>query len=64
MRGCTALERLPVLHEDASRISVGFEPLRGAPSCIVYVPKGSLSSYMGDYEWQYLWSDGRVQEET
>ncbi len=62
--GCTALERLHVLHEDASRISVGFEPLRGAPSCIVYVPKGSLSSYMGDYEWQYLWSDGRVKEET
>ena len=41
---------------------LGFEPLRGAPSCVVYVPAGSLSSYMSDYEWQYLWSDGKVKE--
>ena len=60
--GCTALAKLHVLQRDASRISVGFEPLRGAPSCVVYVPAGSLSSYMSDYEWQYLWSDGKVKE--
>ncbi len=60
--GCTALEKLIVLQEDPARIYVGLELLRGAPSCIVYVPKGTLPAYRGHYNWQYLWSDGKVRE--
>ena len=61
--GCKKLQSLILLHTEGSSIrNVGFHLLAGAPDCTVYVPSGSIGSYMGEYIWSYYFTEGRVAE--
>ena len=49
--GCTNLEKIILKQSAPGNISVGYNLLDGASSCLIYVPKGSLSNYSLDYFW-------------